>query len=80
MKVGTTICSATQTVVPWSVLPARVTYMKEGAAKFEGGTGVCAARSSVATALRETGAPTATCYWCQGQTAAGSYWGVAGAL
>jgi uncharacterized protein (UPF0548 family) len=39
MKVGTTICSATQTVVPWSVLPARVTYMKEGSEKFEGGTG-----------------------------------------
>jgi hypothetical protein len=40
MKVGTTICSATQTVVPWSVLPARVTYMNEGAANFEEGTGV----------------------------------------
>lgn len=39
MKVGTTICSATQTVVPWSVLPARVTYMNEGAANFEEGTG-----------------------------------------
>jgi hypothetical protein len=39
MKVGTTICSATQTVVPWSVLPARVTYMNEGAASFDGGKG-----------------------------------------
>lgn len=39
MKVGTTICSATQTVVPWSVLPARVTYMNEGAATFDGGKG-----------------------------------------
>ena len=41
MQVGSTVCSATQTVVPWSVLPARVTYMNEGTAKFEGGTGVC---------------------------------------
>lgn len=43
MKVGTTICSATQTVVPWSVLPARVTYINEGAEEFEGGTGAHAA-------------------------------------
>jgi hypothetical protein len=39
MKVGATICSATQTVVPWSVLPARVTYMNEGAEKFDDGPG-----------------------------------------
>eukprot|EP00882_Tetradesmus_deserticola_P003104 GHRQ01003294.1.p1 GENE.GHRQ01003294.1~~GHRQ01003294.1.p1 ORF type:complete len:214 (+),score=38.96 GHRQ01003294.1:64-705(+) len=39
MKVGATICSATQTVVPWSVLPARVTYMNEGSEQFEDGPG-----------------------------------------
>jgi hypothetical protein len=39
MKVGATICSATQTVVPWSVLPARVTYMNEGSEKFDDGAG-----------------------------------------
>ncbi|PSC68732.1 hypothetical protein C2E20_7698 [Micractinium conductrix] len=31
---GVVICSATQTVVPWSVLPAQVTYSTEGAADF----------------------------------------------
>ncbi|WIA39695.1 hypothetical protein OEZ86_005758 [Tetradesmus obliquus] len=39
MKVGATICSATQTVVPWSVLPARVTYMNEGSEQFDNGPG-----------------------------------------
>lgn len=39
MKVGVTICSATQTVVPWSVLPARVTYMNEGSEQFDDGSG-----------------------------------------
>ncbi|KAL4447421.1 hypothetical protein ABPG75_004640 [Micractinium tetrahymenae] len=33
-KVGTVICSATQTVVPWSVLPAQVTYCRDEAAAF----------------------------------------------
>ena len=33
-KAGATLCSATQTVVPWSVLPAQVTYCSEGAAQF----------------------------------------------
>ena len=33
-KVGATLCSATQTVVPWSVLPAQVVYSKEGTAQF----------------------------------------------
>lgn len=39
MAAGTTICSATQTVVPWSVLPARVTYVKETTPSFAGGKG-----------------------------------------
>jgi len=39
MRPGTTICSATQTVVPWSVLPAQVVYCKEEAATLEGGKG-----------------------------------------
>lgn len=34
MKPGATICSATQTVVPWSVLPAQVVYCNESAAEF----------------------------------------------
>ncbi|KAL4427456.1 hypothetical protein ABPG77_000745 [Micractinium sp. CCAP 211/92] len=33
-QVGAVICSATQTVVPWSVLPAQVTYCREEAAAF----------------------------------------------
>lgn len=33
-KVGTVIASAAQTVVPWSVFPAQVTYSSEGAAQF----------------------------------------------
>lgn len=33
-QVGAVICSATRTVVPWSVLPARVTYCQEEAASF----------------------------------------------
>jgi hypothetical protein len=40
MRPGTTICSATQTVVPWSVLPAQVVYCKEEAANLrDGGKG-----------------------------------------
>ncbi|KAI7838667.1 hypothetical protein COHA_007470 [Chlorella ohadii] len=34
MQNGATICSATQTVVPWSVLPAQVVYCNESAAEF----------------------------------------------
>lgn len=34
MRNGATICSATQTVVPWSVLPAQVVYCNESAAEF----------------------------------------------
>ncbi|EFN59596.1 hypothetical protein CHLNCDRAFT_132985 [Chlorella variabilis] len=34
LKPGVTICSATQTVVPWSVLPAQVVYCKEESAEF----------------------------------------------
>lgn len=34
MAPGATICSATQTVVPWSVLPAQVIYCEEAAADF----------------------------------------------
>ncbi|KAI3429326.1 hypothetical protein D9Q98_005421 [Chlorella vulgaris] len=34
VKAGVTICSATQTVVPWSVLPAQVVYCKEESADF----------------------------------------------
>ena len=52
MKVGATICSATQTVVPWSVLPARVTYMNEGAAEFDGGKGVREAAGLCRAAVR----------------------------
>ncbi|GAB4814132.1 hypothetical protein N2152v2_001178 [Parachlorella kessleri] len=37
LKPGATICSATQTVVPWSVLPAQVVYCKEGAASLGAG-------------------------------------------
>jgi hypothetical protein len=39
MAVGATICGATQTVLPWSVLPARVSYLDEGPVSCEGGTG-----------------------------------------
>lgn len=35
MAAGTKICSITQTVVPWSVLPAEVAYMKEGGYEFK---------------------------------------------
>lgn len=34
VEAGARICSATQTVVPWSVLPAQVVYAREEAAEF----------------------------------------------
>lgn len=34
---GSKICSATQTVVPWSVLPAQVVYARDEAVDFGGG-------------------------------------------
>ncbi|KAI8471612.1 MAG: hypothetical protein J3K34DRAFT_520428 [Monoraphidium minutum] len=37
VKEGAKLCSATQTVVPWSVLPAQVVYSGDEAADFGGG-------------------------------------------
>ncbi|KIY99763.1 hypothetical protein MNEG_8198 [Monoraphidium neglectum] len=37
VKTGTKICSATQTVIPWTVLPAQVVYSQDEAADFGGG-------------------------------------------
>lgn len=63
MKVGATICSATQTVVPWSVLPARVTYMNEGSEQFDNGPG--AANCHLIVLWRQVAVRCCNASWCR---------------